>query len=215
MSDNLDKDKIKNRLKDLKEQLKSDSIQLNTDNLYASDDEFPTNNLDSEKYIDYTKEQEQHTEFATQIINNIVKTYVKNQKLLDSNRLKDLKQQDILDYANILLMISISKQNLIKLQESIDGGDMSKEAFDSVNKAAKELRDNMNMKSKLLEKCEKYWDNYSKTYGLENEEEKIASESNKSENTNNTTIINTSNLIEIIKKQEEEIKKNKLKNKNN
>lgn len=215
MSDNLDKDKIKNRLKDLKEQLKSDSIQLNTDNLYASDDEFPTNNVDSEKYIDYTKEQEQHTDFATQTINNIVKTYVKNQKLLDSNRLKDLKQQDILDYSNILLMISISKQNLIKLQESIDGGDMSKEAFDSVNKAAKELRDNMTMKSKLLEKCEKYWDNYSKTYGLENEEEKIASESNKSENTNNTTIINTSNLIEIIKKQEEEIKKNKLKNKNN
>lgn len=204
---------IKNRLKDLKEELQSDSVQLNTDDLYANDDEFPNNNSD-EKYIDYTEQTKEHTVFAKQIINNIVKTYVKSKKLLDSNRLKDLKQQDILDYSNILLMISIAKQNLIKLQESIDSGDMSKEAFDSVNKAAKELRENMKMKSELLKKCEKYWDNYSKTYGLENEEEKIASEvSEKEDNSNKTKIIDPTELVDTIHKQQEEMKENTKNNK--
>lgn len=212
-----DKDKLKSRLKDLKEQLKSDDVQLNTDELYASNDEFPNNHSD-EKYIDYVEEGEQHNLFATQVIENIVRTYVKNEKLLDSNRLKDLKQQDILDYANILLLISLAKSNLIKLQESIDSGDMSKEAFDSVNKAAKELRDNMKMKSELLTSCEKYWSNYSEKYGFENEEEKIASESKDTTNEKSTKIVDTNDLIETIRQQQDEMientKNNKQKDKN-
>lgn len=200
----------KNRLRDLKEQLQSDELQLNTEELYASPDEFPNNDdVDTEKYIDYTKKQEEHLIFATQVIDNIVNTYVKSKALLNSNRLKDLKQQDILDYSFILLMINIANKNLIKLQESIDSGDMSKEAFDSVQKAAKELRDNMKMKSDHLSKCEKYWDNYSSNYGLGNEEQKIATEVSKenSKNEVKTTIINQSDLIETIQKQQEEMKR--------
>ena len=206
----------KNRLRDLKEQLKSDELQLNTEDLYASPDEFPNNdNEDNEKYIDYTEEQKGHTEFATQVINNIVNTYVKSKELLNSNRLKDLKQQDILDYSFILLMINIANKNLILLQESIDTGDMSKEAFDSVQKAAKELRDNMKMKSEHLTKCEKYWDNYSSTYGLGNEEQKIATEVSKENKKNEvkTTIINQSDLIETIQKQQEQMKRKLEENK--
>lgn len=213
---------MKSRLKDLKEQLKSDDIQLNTEDLYASPDEFPTSpNNDSdeyaEKYIDYVAEQKKHTEFATQVINNIVTTYVKSPELLNSNRLRDLKQQDILDYSFILLMINIANKNLIKLQELIDSGDMSKEAFDSVTKAAKELRDNMKLKTEHLTKCEKYWDNYSSTYGLGNEEQKIATrvtDKNK-ENETKTTIVNPQELIEIIQKQQEQMKQNLKDNKQN
>lgn len=213
---------MKSRLKDLKEQLKSDDIQLNTEDLYASPDEFPTSpNNDSdeyaEKYIDYVAEQKKHTEFATQVINNIVTTYVKSPELLNSNRLRDLKQQDILDYSFILLMINIANKNLIKLQELIDAGDMSKEAFDSVTKAAKELRDNMKLKTEHLTKCEKYWDNYSSTYGLGNEEQKIATrvtDKNK-ENETKTSIVNPQELIEIIQKQQEQMKQNLKDNKQN
>lgn len=213
---------MKSRLKDLKEQLKSDDIQLNTEDLYASPDEFPTSpNNDSdeyaEKYIDYVAEQKKHTEFATQVINNIVTTYVKSPELLNSNRLRDLKQQDILDYSFILLMINIANKNLIKLQELIDSGDMSKEAFDSVTKAAKELRDNMKLKTEHLTKCEKYWDNYSSTYGLGNEEQKIATrvtDKNK-ENETKTSIVNPQELIEIIQKQQEQMKQNLKDNKQN
>jgi len=212
MADDNDAKKLKSKLKDLKEQLESDSVQLNTDELYASQDEFPNNNSE-EKYIDYVEENKEHNKFSEQVIDNIVKTYVKNEKLLNSNRLKDLKQQDILDYANILLMISISKSNLIKLQESIDSGDMSKEAFDSVNKAAKELRDNMKMKSDLLSSCEKYWSNYSEKYGFENEEEKIASESTIKDNEKQTKIVDTDKLIETIQKQQEEMRENTKNNK--
>ena len=212
MADDNDSKKLKSKLKDLKEQLESDSVQLNTDELYASQDEFPNNNSE-EKYIDYVEENKEHNKFSEQVIDNIVKTYVKNEKLLNSNRLKDLKQQDILDYANILLMISISKSNLIKLQESIDSGDMSKEAFDSVNKAAKELRDNMKMKSDLLSSCEKYWSNYSEKYGFENEEEKIASESTIKDNEKQTKIVDTDKLIETIQKQQEEMRENTKNNK--
>lgn len=211
---------MKSRLKDLKEQMKSDDIQLNTEDLYASPDEFPTSsNNDSdehiEKYIDYVAEQEEHTKFATQVINNIVTTYVKSPELLNSNRLRDLKQQDILDYSFILLMINIANKNLIKLQESIDSGDMSKEAFDSVTKAAKELRDNMKLKTEHLTKCEKYWDNYSSTYGLGNEEQKIATkvtDKNK-ENETKTSIVNPLELIETIQKQQEQMKQNLKDNK--
>lgn len=213
---------MKSRLKDLKEQLKSDDIQLNTEDLYASPDEFPTSpNNDSdeyaEKYIDYVAEQKKHTEFATQVINNIVTTYVKSPELLNSNRLRDLKQQDILDYSFILLMINIANKNLIKLQELIDAGDMSKEAFDSVTKAAKELRDNMKLKTEHLTKCEKYWDNYSSTYGLGNEEQKIVTrvaDKNK-ENETKTSIVNPQELIEIIQKQQEQMKQNLKDNKQN
>lgn len=209
----------KNRLRDLKEQLNSSDLQLNTDDLYASNDEFPNNNDhkndDEFKYIDYLKEQKSHTEFATQVINNIVTTYIKNTELLNSSRLKDLKQQDILDYSYTLLMINIANKNLIKLQESIDSGDMSKEAFDSVQKAAKEMRENIKLKSEHLSKCEKYWDNYSKNYGLGNEEEKIVTEDSdkKNKDKEQVKIIDPVALIETIKKQQEDMKEALKKNK--
>jgi hypothetical protein len=204
-------DSTKNRLNGLKELLKADPVNLNTGDLLANHADFPASQ--QAKYIDYVQEKKNHTDFAKQVITNIIETYVKSKKLLDSPRLKDLKQKDIIKYSRLLLLVQISEENLIKLQESIDGGDMSKEMFDSVNKSQKEMRDNMEAEEKHLDKCEKYWSNYASIYGLENSEEKIVQEVEaKDDTTVKRTIIDMSKLSELI---QDNLQKEKAKNKLN
>lgn len=194
----------KSRLDSLKQQIAADPIQINTDNLYADPDDFPEGT--NTKYIDYDEEKKNFKDVAEQEINNIVKNYVKNEKLLDSHRLKDLKNRDIRKYASLLLLESISQANLIRLQESIDSGDMSKEAFDSVNKAQKEVRDNMTAIDSHLTRCEDYWENYADEYGLENEEDKIVSETTDTSTETQRIILDPSKLNEMIHSQLDKIK---------
>ena len=204
-------DATKNRLAGLKELLKADPVQLDTDNILANTGDFPASQ--QAKYIDYVEEKKNHTAFALQAISNIIETYVKSKQLLDSPRLKDLKQKDVIKYSRLLLLVQISEDNLIKLQESIDGGDMSKEMFDSVNKSQKEMRDNMDAEEKHLDKCEKYWSNYATIYGLENSEEKIVHEAEaKDDTTVKRTIIDMSKLSEMI---QDNLQKEKEKNRIN
>lgn len=187
----------KKRLESLKEMIQSDPVKLNTDDLVANPLDFPASQMT--KYIDYDLQKKNHNEFAEQAISNIIQTYVKDSKLLDSPRLKDLKQTDILKYSRLLLLIQISEGNMLKLQEYIDAGDMSKEMFDSVNKAQQEFRNNMTALDAHLNKCEKYWKDYSELYGLESEEDKIVQESEiKTDDTDKRTIIDMSKLTEHI-----------------
>lgn len=201
----------KSRLNDLKEQLKADPVQLDTSDITADISAFPDANQ-TIKYIDYDDEKKNHKEFAEQSITNIITTYVKSEKLLNSPRLKDLKQTDIIKYSRLLLMVEIAESNLIKLQESIDGGDMSKDMFMSVKQASMELRDCMNSIEKHLDKCEKYWSNYSIAFGLSNDEEKIIAESSEKSTDDKRTILNiselTNNIHDILAKQKEKEKQN-------
>lgn len=207
-------DNTKSRLKDLKDLMSSDPVQLDTkdlipDTIFSKIDK-NDESVNVIKYIDYDDVKQNHKEFAEQSITNIITTYIKSEKLLDSPRLKDLKQTDILKYIRLLLMLTISESNLIKLQEFIDCGDMSKEMFDSVNKAQQELRSNMKALDEHLNKCETYWKNYSIQYGFENDEEKIVQESEIDNNTEEKlTIIDMSKLTDIINERQDEMKKEK------
>lgn len=197
----------KNRLNNLKELLKGDPLQLDTNALQANPDDFPVSQQAS--YVDYTDEKTKHLEFATQVITNIIETYIKFEL---SPRLKDMKQKDIIKYSKLLLLASISESNLIKLQESVDGGDMSKDMFDSVNKAQSEMRENMATEEKHLDKCEKYWKDYGETYGIVNAEEKIVQEQEvKDDGAKKHIIIDMSKLSETIQTH---LQKEKEKNKN-
>jgi hypothetical protein len=201
MPNNKDKNNIKNKLADLKEQLKSDPVQLDTADLMAGDNVFPVIN-DGVKYIDYVSEKLQHTAYATQVTNNIIRNYVKSPELLQSPRLNDLKQNDIIKLSQILLMLSITESNLIKLQEFIDSGDVSKEMFDAVNRTQQELRANMKIKDEHLKACENYWSNYANEFGLENEEEQIVAKTIV-DTDEKTTIIDLSRLNEIVNDMKE------------
>jgi hypothetical protein len=207
-------DTTKSKLANLKELIKSDPVQLNTNDLFPKIGDFPDNS-NSIKYIDYIDEMKNHKEFAEQSVNNIVLTYVKSLSLLDSPRLKDLKQNDILKYSRILLMLSISESNLLRLQESIDGGDMSKEMFDSVNKAQQELRANMKVLDEHLNKCESYWKIYAELYGFENEEEKIVKQTEeKIDDADKRVIVDMSKLTDLIHAKQEQLKKEEETKKN-
>jgi len=209
-----DKNATKSRLNDLKALLDADPVQLNTDDFDADNADFPGSSMI--KFIDYDLEKQNHKNFAEQAISNIILTYVKSPKLLESPRLKDLKKLDVFNYGSLLLTYYISEANLIRVQENIDGGDMSKEMFDSVNKAQQEFRANLNAINVMLEKCEKYWKLFSETYGLENEEEKIVQESEIKSDTNvKRTIVDMSKLTQNIhnimdqKKEEEKQERKK------
>jgi len=196
----------KDRLKNLQEMIISDPIKLDTTNLHLDPTELPGIE-DTKKYVDYTQSKKNNNEFAHQVITNIIETYIKSKKLLDSPRLKDLKQNDIKKYAYLLLMTDIAEANLIQLQEFIDGGDMSKDMFMSVNSASKELRECINGTEKHLDKCEKYWKDYASNYGLENDEEKIVQETEvKEDDSKKRSIINMSDLISNIHAKVEEKK---------
>lgn len=199
-------DSTKSRLQGLKEMLQADPVQLNTDALQANTKDFPASQ--QAKLIDYDDEKRNHKEFAKQVIDNIIDTYVTFEL---SPRQQNLKDKDIMKYSRLLLLVQIAEDNLIRIQESIDGGDMSKEMFDSVNKAQKELRDNMDAEEKHLDKCEKYWCDYAANYGLQNTEEKIVQENEiKDDGQKKHIIMDMSRLSEQI---QEQLQKEKEKNK--
>jgi len=199
----------KKQLSDLKAMLDSGK-QLDTSDLIADNDLFndrknkDDNNDDQpvQKYIDYDSVKLELNSESTRIITNIIHNYIKNKKLLSSNRLKDLKMNDIKKLTRILLLIYISENNLIRLQEFIDMGDISKETFDSVNKVQNELRANMKMKDEHLKHCEEYWEYFADVYGLKSLEEEVMSSNEDKEESK--TIIDISSLNKIIKDIEEE-----------
>lgn len=201
----MSKDTTKNRLADLKAAMESDPIVLDTSILTPNLSDFPAS--ESIKYIDYDGEKKKnHKEFATQVITNIIDTYIKSENLLNSPRLKDLKQDHIKTYAHHLLMSEIADANLIKMQEFIDAGDMSKDAFMSVRTASVELRDCITAYTKHLSMCDKYWSEYAAKYGMEDGESKIVQQTEIKEDDNKKlTIFNaselTANIHEILAKQ--------------
>jgi hypothetical protein len=209
MSDS--KNNLKDKLQSLKAMKEANDIQLDTSELYVTKDEFPSNDLTTnDNYVDYDLCKENFNKIAQQTVDNIVNNYIKSEKLLNSSRLLDLKKYDIIKYARLLLMLDISERNLLMLQSNIDLGDMSKEMFDCINKAQKDLRDNMDTLDKHLAKLEKYWKEYAETYGFQNEEELIASESSNNNNEDNIHILDSSQLIETIhKKVKEQLEKEK------
>jgi uncharacterized membrane protein len=196
---------LKDKLESLKDINNANHVDLDTSALYADKDDFPvndvlvgnSNNPDGQGYVDYKLEKENFSLIAEQTVDNIIRTYIKSDKLLNSSRLMDLKQYDIRKYSRLILMTDISERNLLSIQENIDLGDLSKEMFDSINKAQTDLRKNMEELDKHLAKMEKYWGDYASKYGFENEEEKIANEDATNADDSNFIIDQTS-LIEGI-----------------
>lgn len=211
------KKNLKDKLESLKDINNANHVEIDTSQLYAEKDEFPTgrDNIESveddERYIDYDQQKENFKNIATQTVDNIIKTYIKNDKLLNSSRLKDLKNYDIVKYSRLLLLADNTERNMLMIQESIDLGDLSKEMFDSVNKTQNELRKNMDELDKHLSKMEDYWKEYASKYGYENEEEKIVNEDTTTKDDSNIIVDQTS-LIENIHKKINEDKKKKAKN---
>lgn len=196
----------KDKLADLKATLQSDPIFFDPANHDAFDADFPTTD-NTVKFVDYINDRiPAHIEFATNAINSIISTYVKSDSLLNSPRLKGLKEIHILNYSKLLLMLENTEANLIKLQENIDGGDMSKEMFDNVRNYQIELRANLKEVNTHLDKCDSYWENYAEMYGFENQEDKIIQETEKPVETNQKQIIDMADLTNMIRNQMEEQK---------
>src|SRR5690606_5681540 len=143
LNDDESKKNTKSRLESLKEILKADSVQFNATEILADPDDFPHSNRFESRNTDYSVKDQENKSIATSVISNIIITYIKSDEILESPRVKDLRNNQIDEYTDMLLLRQITKSNLVKLQENIDIGDMSKEMYDSVNAAQKELRANI------------------------------------------------------------------------
>jgi hypothetical protein len=147
-------DNMKKKLQDLKAQLQADPVVLNTDNFTPNVDDIP----DSEniKYIDYAEEKTKTIEYAEQTINTIVNNYISSEKLLADKKIMDVKREQISKLAELQFLVANSDRNLITLQEAIDAGDMSKDMFMMVRDYQVEMRNNIEARSKHIDKCEVY-----------------------------------------------------------
>lgn len=169
-----DKENTEARLNSLKELLKSDNTEFNSNNhMIKNDDLPPSQNI---QYIDYSEKNKEHLNIATDIITGFITNYVKSEELLNSIKLKSIKNQHIEKLANLQLLVENVKRNLIMIQEAIDGGDMSIEMFKLSIDQTRELGSRIEAVSKHIETCDLYWEKYASTFGLENKEEKIIRE---------------------------------------
>lgn len=191
------KNPTKERLQSLKEMLDSDPVKINTDNLLLNPLDMPASQ--NIKVIDYIDEKVKHHEYASRVITNIVKTFIKSPKLLESPRLIDLVDQQIVKYARLLLLTDMSERNLITLQEAIDSGDMSTEVFETNMRAQSSVSTHESNCDKHITMCEKYWATYADQYGMENEETKIVQETEVKTDEKNRMILNATDIIERIR----------------
>lgn len=204
--DNNKKNNTKNRLDSLKELLKSDNTNFNPSEHYPNNGDFPRSN--NVKLIDYEEEKEKCIIYATDIIDNIINNYVKSSDLLKSDKLNSIKTQHITKLAELEDLVRMSKRNLVMIQEAIDSGDLSTEMLRSAKDFMVENRNNIEARSKHINNCETYWENYAAIYGLESKDDEIVRKSEKSEEseTTNHIITDISKLNDIIDKQMEEMK---------
>jgi len=187
----------KERLQSLKELLDSDPVKINTDNMLLNPADMPqSQNI---KVIDYADEKQKLNEYAQRVITNIVKTYIKSPKLLQSPRLIDLVEQQVIKYCRLLLLTEIAERNLIVLQEAIDSGDMSTEVFETNMRAQTSLSTHELNCEKHTAMCERYWASYADQYGMENEETKIVQETEVKTDEKNRMILNATDIIERIR----------------
>jgi hypothetical protein len=204
--------KTKKKLDKLKQTLISsnEASTFDAGKHIADPTQFPggTATVDTAVYIDYDSERKNHKQFAIQLISNIITNYVKSIELLDSPRLKDVKQQHILKLSELYLLVSISEKNLIMLQEGIDRGDLSKDMFNLVDDAQSRMLDNIDQRDKHIEKCESYWKVFANSYSLEiNEESIIQKQQEAIKDDKKLIVTNLSDLNSIIAAKMQDMKK--------
>ncbi len=205
-----DTNSTKAKLASLKAQLIADPLNFNAQSYIADTTDFPPSQ--QIKLIDYVGVKKvEYKELATKVINNIILNYVKDDKLLTSPRLADVRDLHILKLAETYLLVGMSENNMILLQEVIDGGDLGKDIFQLIHQAQTKNLENINARDEHIEKCEKYWENYSSIYGLENQEEKIimATEEKNEDKDKKLTITTHSDLNNAIQYRLEQLKKEK------
>lgn len=211
------KNNSKNRLDSLKELLKSDTAtDFNPKDHYPNNGDFPISN--NNKMINYEDEEAKSIVYAENVINDIISNYVKSDDLLKSNKLISIRNQHVTKLAELEDLVRMSKRNLVMIQEAIDSGDLSTEMLRSAKDFMVENRNNIEARSKHIDKCEDYWNNYASMYNLESKEEEIVRNNEKNDDTlkTNHIIMDISKLNDIIDKQVSEIKsRDKEKRKNN
>ena len=165
------------------------------------------------KIIDYELEFNKCIDYATINIDVIILNYIKSDNLLQSAKLNTIKEQHIIQLAELEDLVRKTNRNMIMIQEAIDAGDMSGDMFKFAKEFMVEKRNNIEARSKHLSKCEIYWKNYAEANGLESKDDEIVRKSEvKDDKEVKTSIMDISQLNDIIDKQLLETKEKNAKN---
>lgn len=209
MSTDNDKQKNLDRLNNLKSQLISDNVNFSS-SLYDTDlSDLPNTFEDIEQPVDYNEVKKDIFNEIDEEITSIIDMYIKDEKLLNSARLKSKKKNYIRKYTRLILVLQLHENNLITIQEGIDVGDKSKEQFDLINKTGSEIAKILNEIDKLLVDCENFFEMYTQNYGIETEEEKIVTETSSNDDSDdNVTVMSMVDLVDVIQNQMTIVKEN-------
>lgn len=198
----------RSRLESLKDLLKSDTVDFNTNDHLPNAGDFPQST--GGKVINYEDEDKKDLDKAEETIIAIINNYISNDKIKELDKVKGVIKSHITKLADLELLVRNSKRNMIMLQEAIDIGDMGKDMFDGVYKFQGEMRTNIEARSKHIDKCEIYWENYSKQFGLDTKEEEVIRKTEvKEDDKEKTNIFSITDLNRII---EEKMASEKIKN---
>lgn len=208
MSTNKNPSATKTKLDDLKALLQADPVTIDTASMMADTDKLPQSlNL---KVVDYEVEKQLHHAYAVDNIDSIILNYIQTEKVLEGEKLKNVRQQHITKLSELQFLVKNSERNMILLQEAIDGGDMSKEMFDTLRSFQVEMRHNIEARSKHMDKCELYWEDYAEKYGLGSAEEKTIMETEvKTDETSKHTITDMKSLNDMIQQKMDDAKNKK------
>lgn len=215
-----DKDDTQSRLDSLRSQLISSPVDFDSTQYEMDSSQLPNVDFDDlEKPIDYRGEVKPTFEGeATDEIMSIISVYIKDDKLLQSARLRTKAKNYIRKYTKLLLILDMYENNLITLQESIDMGDRSKDQYDLVNKTGGEIAKRLEEIDKMLIDCEEFFEEYMERYGMTSEEDAIISESidDSTDNEDRVTVLTMTEIVNAIdghleEKKEEERKREEQK----
>jgi hypothetical protein len=197
-------DQTKQKLQSLRDLLQADPVKLDTDDMLADVSTLPVSQ--NVKVIDYEEEDKKTIQDATDVIDSIILNYIKSEKVLNGYKLKSIRKQHIDTLADFMFLKKNARRNLITMQEAIDSGDMSKDAFSIVRDYQNEVQKYSDSIAKHMDKCENYWNDYADKYGLENEEEKNIQESEvKPDEGKKTTVTDMKALNNVIAEKMKEM----------
>lgn len=191
---------VKSRLESLKSLLSSDDTDFNTKDHLMTPGDFPVSS--NIKLIDYVDEDKKCLEYAEDNINALLLNYIKSESLLQSEKLNKIKNMHITKLAELEGLVRMVHRNLVMVQEAIDAGDLSSDMLKFAKEYMVEKRNCIEARSKHMDKCEKYWENYAAIYGLESKDDEIIRKTEVStEQDEKTMIMDITQLNEIIDAQ--------------
>jgi len=154
---NDEKEKIKQELEDLENNISEQINNLNPNDLFMEPDTLPALSETSIEQLDYNNQLTEIRHESEKIINNLAELYLGNETLLTHPYIEAKRKKDADYYSKLEFLVNVSEKTLMSIMREIESGNSNTRMFEVQSMLQKEMRDNIKLSLRSLADIEKFY----------------------------------------------------------